>query len=82
MAGPGGIVAGAQQGDAAGCGQDPGDVRVGSQGVQSSPHCGLRFSRNARLPSSASGESIEDACAVHGIDSKKLIDALNAHLAS
>ncbi len=31
---------------------------------------------------SASGESIEDACAVHGIDSQKLIDALNAHLAS
>jgi hybrid cluster-associated redox disulfide protein len=31
---------------------------------------------------SASGESIEDACAVHGIDSNKLIDALNAHLKS
>ncbi len=29
---------------------------------------------------SASGESIEDACAVHGIDSEKLIEALNAHV--
>ncbi len=29
---------------------------------------------------SASGESIEDACMVHGIDAKKLIDALNAHV--
>lgn len=29
---------------------------------------------------SASGESIEDACAVHGIDSSKLIEALNAHV--
>lgn len=29
---------------------------------------------------SASGESIVDACAVHGIDAQKLIDALNAHL--
>lgn len=26
---------------------------------------------------SSSGESINDACAVHGIDSKKLIDELN-----
>lgn len=29
---------------------------------------------------SASGESIEDACMVHGIDANKLIDALNAHV--
>ncbi|HHU90681.1 MAG TPA: DUF1858 domain-containing protein [Clostridiaceae bacterium] len=27
---------------------------------------------------SASGESIEEACAVHGIDTDKLIDDLNA----
>ncbi len=29
---------------------------------------------------SASGESIEQACMVHGIDSDKLIDELNAYL--
>ena len=29
---------------------------------------------------SASGESIEDACMVHGIDSNKLIDELNEYL--
>ena len=29
---------------------------------------------------SSSGESIEDACAIHGIDSDKLIDELNAYL--
>lgn len=29
---------------------------------------------------SASGESIQDACMVHGIDAQKLIDALNAHM--
>jgi hybrid cluster-associated redox disulfide protein len=28
---------------------------------------------------SASGESIEDACAVHGIDADKLVADLNAH---
>lgn len=27
---------------------------------------------------SASGESIEDACAVHGIDANKLVEDLNA----
>lgn len=31
---------------------------------------------------SASGESIEDACAVHGIDADKLIDELNIYLES
>ena len=29
---------------------------------------------------SASGESIADACAVHGTDADKLIDELNAYL--
>ncbi len=29
---------------------------------------------------SSSGESIEDACAVHGIDADKLIDELNEYL--
>ncbi len=28
---------------------------------------------------SSSGESIEDACAVHGIDSKKLVKELNEY---
>lgn len=28
---------------------------------------------------SASGESIEDACAVHGIDAQKLVDELNEY---
>ena len=31
---------------------------------------------------SSSGESIEDACAVHGIDTDKLIEDLNGYLAS
>ena len=31
---------------------------------------------------SASGESIENACMVHGMDSNKLIDELNEHFAS
>ena len=31
---------------------------------------------------SASGESIEDACAVHEINADKLVDALNAFFAS
>ncbi len=31
---------------------------------------------------SSSGESIEDACAVHGIDADKLIDDLNEYLNS
>jgi hybrid cluster-associated redox disulfide protein len=31
---------------------------------------------------SSSGESIYDACAVHGIDSEKLIDDLNAYFDS
>jgi hybrid cluster-associated redox disulfide protein len=29
---------------------------------------------------SSSGESIEDACAIHGIDADKLIDDLNKYL--
>ena len=29
---------------------------------------------------SASGESIEDACAAHGVDSKELVDDLNEYL--
>jgi len=29
---------------------------------------------------SSSGESIEDACAIHGIDADKLIEDLNAYL--
>ena len=29
---------------------------------------------------SSSGESIEEACSVHGIDSQKLIDELNNYL--
>jgi len=31
---------------------------------------------------SASGESIKDACMVHGIDPTKLVDELNAYLDS
>ena len=31
---------------------------------------------------SSSGESIEDACAIHGIDADKLIDELNKYLES
>jgi len=31
---------------------------------------------------SASGESIQDACAVHGIDADKLVEALNRHFES
>ncbi|MCG8499209.1 MAG: DUF1858 domain-containing protein [Firmicutes bacterium] len=31
---------------------------------------------------SASGESIAEACAVHGIDAGKLVEELNAYLAS
>lgn len=31
---------------------------------------------------SASGESIKDACAVHGIDPKELVDDLNEYLSS
>lgn len=31
---------------------------------------------------SSSGESIEDACAIHGIDADKLIEDLNKHLES
>lgn len=31
---------------------------------------------------SASGESISDACAVHGIDADKLVEDLNTHLES
>lgn len=31
---------------------------------------------------SSSGESIEDACAIHGIDADKLIEDLNAYLES
>jgi hybrid cluster-associated redox disulfide protein len=31
---------------------------------------------------SASGESIEDACAVHGMDADKLVRDLNDHFAS
>lgn len=31
---------------------------------------------------SASGESIEDACAVHGVNADELVDKLNAYLAS
>lgn len=30
----------------------------------------------------SSGESIEDACAVHGIDAEKLVDDLNAYFES
>lgn len=29
---------------------------------------------------SASGESIEDACMVHGIDTQSLLNSLNAHV--
>lgn len=29
---------------------------------------------------SSSGESLEDACAIHGIDADNLIDELNAYL--
>ena len=31
---------------------------------------------------SSSGESIEDACAIHGIDADKLVKELNEYLAS
>lgn len=31
---------------------------------------------------SASGESLEDACAVHGIDANKLVEELNGYLES
>ena len=31
---------------------------------------------------SSSGESIKDACAVHGIDPKQLVDDLNQYLSS
>ena len=31
---------------------------------------------------SASGESLEDACAVHGIDANKLVEDLNGYLES
>ncbi len=31
---------------------------------------------------SASGESIKDACAVHGIDPEKLVNELNEYLSS
>ncbi len=31
---------------------------------------------------SSSGESIEDACSIHGIDADKLIDELNKYLES
>jgi hybrid cluster-associated redox disulfide protein len=31
---------------------------------------------------SASGESIEDACTVHGIDTNKLVEDLNAYFAA
>ena len=31
---------------------------------------------------SAAGESIKDACAVHGIDSEQLVDKLNKYLQS
>jgi hybrid cluster-associated redox disulfide protein len=31
---------------------------------------------------SSSGESIEDACAIHGIDAEKLVRELNAYLES
>ncbi len=31
---------------------------------------------------SASGESIEDACSIHGIDADKLIEELNKYLES
>jgi hybrid cluster-associated redox disulfide protein len=31
---------------------------------------------------SAAGESIADACAVHGIDADKLVEELNAYLAN
>jgi len=31
---------------------------------------------------SSSGESLEDACAIHGIDVDKLVDELNAYLES
>ncbi len=30
---------------------------------------------------SARGESIEDACAVHGVDADDLVERLNAHIA-
>lgn len=31
---------------------------------------------------SASGESIEEACAVHGADADELVEKINAHIAS
>lgn len=31
---------------------------------------------------SASGESIAEACAVHGVDADELVDKINAYLAS
>ncbi|NLM50337.1 MAG: DUF1858 domain-containing protein [Clostridiaceae bacterium] len=31
---------------------------------------------------SASGESIEQACKVHGVDTQELVDKINAYLAS
>lgn len=31
---------------------------------------------------SSSGESLEDACAIHGIDVDKLVDELNSYLVS
>ena len=31
---------------------------------------------------SASGESIEEACAVHGVDCDELLEKLNTHLAA
>lgn len=31
---------------------------------------------------SSSGESLEDACAIHGVDVDKIVDELNRYLAS
>ncbi|MGE5613801.1 MAG: DUF1858 domain-containing protein [Bacillota bacterium] len=31
---------------------------------------------------SSSGESLEDACAIHGVDVDKIVDELNEYLAS
>lgn len=31
---------------------------------------------------SASGESIEEACKVHGVDTDELVEKLNAHIAA
>jgi hybrid cluster-associated redox disulfide protein len=31
---------------------------------------------------SSSGESLEDACAIHGVDVDKIVDELNKYLAS